>query len=193
MRFQDITVDPTTGAVVVRATFPNPNGVLLPGLYVRARLTEGVLSQGLLAPQAGITRNERGEAVGPGGRAGQRRGAAHGRDRAGDRRQVADQERLKPGDQIDRRWPAQPSSWREGNAAGRGKARRAVSRFFIDRPIFAWVIALGMILAGIFSIRRCPSRSSRPWRRRRFPVTAVFRAPMPRRWRTPPPRSSSNR
>ena len=61
--FEDITVDPTTGAVVVRATFANPNGVLLPGLYVRARLTEGVLSQGLLAPQAGITRNERGQAV----------------------------------------------------------------------------------------------------------------------------------
>ena len=63
MRFEDITVDPTTGAVVVRATFANPSGALLPGLYVRARLTEGVLAQGLLAPQAGITRNERGQAV----------------------------------------------------------------------------------------------------------------------------------
>jgi membrane fusion protein (multidrug efflux system) len=63
MRFADVTVDPTTGAVIVRATFANPNGVLLPGLYVRARLTEGVVSQGLLAPQAGITRNERGQAV----------------------------------------------------------------------------------------------------------------------------------
>ena len=41
LRFADVTVDPTTGAVVVRATFPNPNGVLLPGLYVRARLIEG--------------------------------------------------------------------------------------------------------------------------------------------------------
>src|SRR5215472_3576647 len=63
MRFADVTVDPTTGAVVVRATFANPDGVLLPGLYVRARLTEGVLPQGLLAPQAGVTRNERGQAV----------------------------------------------------------------------------------------------------------------------------------
>ena len=41
MRFADVTVDQTTGAVVVRATFANPNGVLLPGLFVRARLTEG--------------------------------------------------------------------------------------------------------------------------------------------------------
>jgi len=44
-------------------TFPNPNGVLLPGLYVRARLIEGVRQQGLLAPQAGVTHNERGQAV----------------------------------------------------------------------------------------------------------------------------------
>jgi membrane fusion protein (multidrug efflux system) len=63
LRFADVTVDPTTGAVTVRATFPNPDGVLLPGLYVRARLIEGVRERGLLAPQAGVTRNERGQAV----------------------------------------------------------------------------------------------------------------------------------
>jgi membrane fusion protein (multidrug efflux system) len=63
MSFADVTVDPNTGAVIVRATFPNPSGVLLPGLYVRARLTEGVVPKGLLAPQAGVTRNERGQAV----------------------------------------------------------------------------------------------------------------------------------
>jgi membrane fusion protein (multidrug efflux system) len=63
LRFADVTVEPSTGAVVVRATFANPDGVLLPGLYVRARLIEGVLPQGLLAPQAGVTRNERGQAV----------------------------------------------------------------------------------------------------------------------------------
>ena len=63
MKFADVTVDPTTGAVVVRVTFANPNGVLLPGLYVRARLIEGVRQQGLLAPQAGVTHNERGQAV----------------------------------------------------------------------------------------------------------------------------------
>jgi len=70
LKFADVTVDPTTGAVVVRAVFPNPNGELLPGLYVRARLIEGVRENGLLAPQAGITRNERGQAtalvLGPG-------------------------------------------------------------------------------------------------------------------------------
>jgi membrane fusion protein (multidrug efflux system) len=70
LRFADVTVDPSTGAVVLRATFPNPNGILLPGLYVRARVVQGVRPQGLLAPQSGITHNERGQAtamvVGPG-------------------------------------------------------------------------------------------------------------------------------
>jgi membrane fusion protein (multidrug efflux system) len=70
LRFADVTVDSTTGAVVLRATFPNPDGVLLPGLYVRARVIEGVRQQGLLAPQAGVSHNERGQAtalvVGPG-------------------------------------------------------------------------------------------------------------------------------
>jgi membrane fusion protein (multidrug efflux system) len=63
LRFADVTVDPTTGAVILRATFPNPDRVLLPGLYVRARVVEGVRQQGLLAPQAGITHNERGQAT----------------------------------------------------------------------------------------------------------------------------------
>ncbi len=70
LRFADVTVDPTTGAVVVRATFPNPSGILLPGLYVHARLVEGVRQRGLLAPQSGVTHNERGQAtalvLGPG-------------------------------------------------------------------------------------------------------------------------------
>jgi membrane fusion protein (multidrug efflux system) len=70
LSFADVTVDPSTGAVILRATFPNPSGVLLPGLYVRARVIEGVRQQGLLAPQAGVTHNERGQAtalvVGPG-------------------------------------------------------------------------------------------------------------------------------
>ena len=63
LKFADVTVDPTTGAVVVRAVFPNPSGVLLPGLYVRARVIEGVRQQGLLAPQAGVSHNERGLAT----------------------------------------------------------------------------------------------------------------------------------
>lgn len=56
----DVTVDPTTGAVTLRAVFPNPKGLLLPGMYVRAVVAEGVSPAGLLAPQQGVTRDERG-------------------------------------------------------------------------------------------------------------------------------------
>ncbi len=63
LQFADVTVDQSTGSVTIRATFPNPHALLLPGMYVRARLIQGVRREGLLAPQAGITRNERGQAT----------------------------------------------------------------------------------------------------------------------------------
>jgi membrane fusion protein (multidrug efflux system) len=62
LQFQDITVDPTTGAVILRVIFPNPNGVLLPGMFVRAIITEGINEQAMLAPQQGVFRNPKGEA-----------------------------------------------------------------------------------------------------------------------------------
>jgi membrane fusion protein (multidrug efflux system) len=61
LQFTDVTVDPSTGAVRLRAIFPNPNGILLPGLYVRATINQGVDPHGILAPQQGISHNEKGE------------------------------------------------------------------------------------------------------------------------------------
>jgi membrane fusion protein (multidrug efflux system) len=63
LQFRDVTVDPTTGSVVLRMVFPNPDYVLLPGMFVRAIVEEGVDEQGILAPQQGVTRNRRGDAV----------------------------------------------------------------------------------------------------------------------------------
>ncbi|KCV62171.1 efflux RND transporter periplasmic adaptor subunit [Bordetella bronchiseptica] len=60
LQFSEVTVDPGTGSVLLRAVFPNPQRKLLPGMFVRARLAEGVASEGLLVPQRGITRNQRG-------------------------------------------------------------------------------------------------------------------------------------
>lgn len=60
LQFADVTVDQTTGAVTLRAIFPNPSGVLLPGMFVRAEIAEGVVPSGLLAPQQGVSRDERG-------------------------------------------------------------------------------------------------------------------------------------
>jgi membrane fusion protein (multidrug efflux system) len=61
LQFTDVTVDQTTGAVTLRAIFPNPSGVLLPGMFVRAEVAEGVDPAGLLAPQQGVSRDERGQ------------------------------------------------------------------------------------------------------------------------------------
>jgi membrane fusion protein (multidrug efflux system) len=63
LQFAEVTVDPTTGSYQLRALVPNPNGLLLPGMYVRAVLNEGVLGQGVLAPQQGITRDPQGNAT----------------------------------------------------------------------------------------------------------------------------------
>ncbi|MDH2894908.1 MULTISPECIES: efflux RND transporter periplasmic adaptor subunit [Rahnella] len=63
LEFSDVTVDETTGSITLRAIFPNPNDALLPGMFVRARLDEGVNDNALLVPQQGITRNPRGDAT----------------------------------------------------------------------------------------------------------------------------------
>jgi membrane fusion protein (multidrug efflux system) len=63
LQFTDVTVDQTTGSVTLRAIFPNPNAVLLPGMYVRAEVVEGVDPAGILAPQQAVTYDERGRAT----------------------------------------------------------------------------------------------------------------------------------
>jgi membrane fusion protein (multidrug efflux system) len=63
LQFQGITVSDTTGAITLRAEFPNPEARLLPGMYVRAVLTQGVDEQALIVPQAAVGRDIRGAAV----------------------------------------------------------------------------------------------------------------------------------
>ena len=63
LQFRDVSVDPTTGSVILRMVFPNPRRTLLPGMYVRAIVEEGVNEQAILAPQQAITRNPKGEAI----------------------------------------------------------------------------------------------------------------------------------
>jgi membrane fusion protein (multidrug efflux system) len=60
LQFTDVTVDQNTGSVTLRAIFPNPKGELLPGMYVRAHITEGVYPNGILAPQEAVSRDEKG-------------------------------------------------------------------------------------------------------------------------------------
>jgi len=60
LQFRDVTVDPTTGSVVLRAVFPNPEGLLLPGMFVRAVVREGTNEQAILIPQQAISRDPKG-------------------------------------------------------------------------------------------------------------------------------------
>lgn len=60
LQFRDITVDPSTGSVTLRAVFPNPKVLLLPGMFVRAAIEEGVNEQALLVPQQGVSRDTKG-------------------------------------------------------------------------------------------------------------------------------------
>jgi membrane fusion protein, multidrug efflux system len=61
LQMTDVTVDPATGAVQLRAIFPNPDNLLLPGLYVRATINQGVDPHGILAPQSAISHNQKGD------------------------------------------------------------------------------------------------------------------------------------
>lgn len=61
LQFSDVTVDQTTGSVTLRAIFPNPDKTLLPGMFVKAVIQEGVDEQAILVPQQGVSRDHRGD------------------------------------------------------------------------------------------------------------------------------------
>jgi len=62
LAFSDVAVDPMTGSYALRIVVPNPDHLLMPGMYVRATVSNAVLERGLLVPQRGISRNAKGEA-----------------------------------------------------------------------------------------------------------------------------------
>ena len=100
LKFSEVTVDQSTGSVTLRAVFPNPNKVLLPGMFVRANLNEGVYQNGILAPQQGVSHDPKGAAsafvVGADGKA-QARTLTTG-EAIGDKWLVTGG--LKPGDKL---------------------------------------------------------------------------------------------
>ena len=63
LEFSEVSVDEGTGSVTLRAVFPNPDRLLLPGMFVHAELVAGAKSDAILAPQQGITRTPRGNAT----------------------------------------------------------------------------------------------------------------------------------
>jgi membrane fusion protein (multidrug efflux system) len=63
LKFSDVTVDPSTGSLTLRMVFPNAGHVLLPGMYVRALVDEGVAEQAILVPQQGVSHDPKGNAI----------------------------------------------------------------------------------------------------------------------------------
>ena len=63
LQFRDVTVDPATGSFTLRIVVPNPNHLLLPGMFVRAVVQEGIAEQAILVPQQGVSRNPKGEPI----------------------------------------------------------------------------------------------------------------------------------
>ena len=63
LEFSNASVDPASGSVILRAVVPNPSGVLLPGMYVKAKINQGVVHNGILLPQQAVTHNPQGEAT----------------------------------------------------------------------------------------------------------------------------------
>jgi membrane fusion protein (multidrug efflux system) len=112
LQFAGVSVNPTSGAVTLRATVPNPDGLLLPGMYVRAVLEEGVDADAVLVPQQGVARDPTGRAnalvIGADGKVARRPvtlGRAIGNRwlvqdglAAGDRVVVEGSQKVRPGD-----------------------------------------------------------------------------------------------
>lgn len=123
--FSDVSVDETTGAVSLRASFPNPDRTLLPGMYARARLEQAVNEQALMVPQQAVMRTADGAAVMVVGADGKvaaqpvRTGAAQDNKwvvtdglKAGDRVIVEGLQKIKPGA------PVKPTPWKVSAPAG---------------------------------------------------------------------------
>ena len=172
LQFSEVTVDQSTGAVTLRAVFPNPRQELLPR-DVRARRARRRRQAGCAAgAPAGHLAQSQGRSDGARARRRWQGGTAHHRGvraigdqwlvtaglTAGDRVIVEGVQKVRPGGMA-------PCCSRLGGGSAVG--RQAMSRFFIDRPIFAWVIAIIIMLAGALSICGCRSRSIRRSRRPR--------------------------
>ena len=184
--FSDYSVNPTTGAVAFRGRVANPNRVLLPGMYVNVRLTVGTLNKGFRVPQLAVQRDGQGPyvlVVGADGKVaqkrvetvvGRRQRLGHlerpRRWRPGDRRQPAEDRpgmpakaTVVPAPGARARQPHSPPRRKRPASAGRqltsDTGAQAMPQFFIDRPVFAWVIAILITLGGVFAIRSLPAEA----------------------------------
>jgi membrane fusion protein (multidrug efflux system) len=145
VEFAEAVVDENTGTVTLRATFPNPTGLLLPGMYVRAHLSQATAQNAILVPQQAVSRDPKGAAtvfvVGPDNKAISRTVAA---DRtvgdkwlvtsglaAGDRVITEGLANVKPGEPVR---PVPAGSAPRAPGAGKGNARNGGGESGAPRP-----------------------------------------------------------
>jgi membrane fusion protein (multidrug efflux system) len=127
--FSDLSVDPTSGQITLRAEVPNPNGALLPGLYVRVRLEQAKAGNAVLLPQQAVSRSAQGDTVmvvGPDGQVGPRTVKIGGSQagqwvvleglKAGEQVVVDGFQKMRPGA------PVKPVPWRATPAAATASA-----------------------------------------------------------------------
>lgn len=162
LQFSDVTVDESTGSITLRAVFPNPQHTLLPGMFVRARIDEGVQPDAILIPQQGVSRTPRGDATVL---------IVNNKSQVEARPVVASQaigdkwlisEGLKSGDQVI--VSGLQKRVRESRLKPLPIPRRYcievrqsdMANFFIRRPIFAWVLAIILMMAGALAILQLP-------------------------------------
>ncbi|MDP8235552.1 MAG: efflux RND transporter periplasmic adaptor subunit [Candidatus Erginobacter occultus] len=131
LEFSDITVDPTTGSVILRVVVPNPDDALLPGMFVRTVLKEGVKEVAILVPQPGVRRDQKGTPfvllVDAGGKVEQRmlkldraiggRWLVSSGLNPGDRVIVEGVQRVRPGASV--KIVPLDAGWRDGPSAGK--------------------------------------------------------------------------
>ena len=99
LQFRDVTVDPATGSFTLRIVVPNPKHLLLPGMFVRAMVQEGIAEQAILVPQQGVSRTPKGDPTPWCGRV--RQGPAADADaRPRHRRPMAPLFRPSPGERV---------------------------------------------------------------------------------------------
>ena len=165
------TVDPRTGTILTRAIFPNHDGGLLPGQFVRVKMTGITMPNAIVVPKAAISQGPLGpyvyvvepdlggaRAAGPAvPRAARRLDRAQGPG-AGDRIVVDGVIRVRPGNVVKPvpvAAPANAKAPRCGRPAG-GRRQAVISKFFIDRPVFASVLSIVIVLAGLVAMRALP-------------------------------------
>jgi hypothetical protein len=158
IEFSEVSVDENAGTVVLRARIPNPQRMLLPGMFVRIETPQGIVPNAVLAPQQGIIRDTKGDpyalVVDAQNKVVQRK--IKPVKAVGNMWVVS--EGLKPGDHliVQGTDKALPGATVKPTLVKIGVDPMSISRFFIDRPIFAWVVAIAIMLAGIGAILSLP-------------------------------------